>query len=207
MDLKAIVSALTLAVLAVSPASAQLDPAVEAEAGRLWNQLPRQGDFLANPSATSWEAYGFSRAPNVVRAEGVPGGEALLVRQRKAGTNPYDTGVQVFSAFAVPRGHGVAAGFWVRMRKVPKGQSAAELPVLLQMTSEPYTAVAARNVFVGEEWRVLWIGGLTQQDFPARGLSLSVQTAGAAQEIEFGPSILVDLGPQPFSAIDLPADE
>lgn len=207
--MRAVVLALSLVMsLAVTaPASAQLDPELQAEAGRLWETMPRAGEFLANPSGANWEGWGFSRGPRVLRDASVPGGEITRVRQRRAGTNAYDTGVQVFSAFAVPEGHAVTAAFWVRMRKLPEGQATGSLPVLLQQTAEPYTSFAERTATVGEEWTVVFIGGVTPKDFSERGLALSVQTAGAGQEIEFGPTVLLDLGPGPFSADQLPADQ
>ena len=188
------VAAVAALAAPVPAAHAQdLDPALEAEAVRIYQMLPRHSTILQLPEVGVWTHYGTDDVRDV--DADIPGGKARRYRIRQAGEKAWDAAIQAPNAVPIKRGDVVHASFWARASKPPKGSPAARVPVSLQQNGEPYTQIAYEEMEFTDDWQLYSIAGESPAAYDMGGMVLNLQAAAAAQTLDMGPVFINNLGP------------
>ena len=141
-------------------------------------------------------------APQVQGASGrlrddpaVQGGKALRVVVRQKGANPWDVAVESAIAQPVKAGDNLLLAFWARLEKGEGGATTTMLPFNgVQLSAAPYTALFSGPVEVGPDWKTYEVRGKAASDQAAGTLKATLHLAAAAQTVDLGPIIVVNLG-------------
>ncbi|MFT4074159.1 MAG: hypothetical protein QM647_01420 [Asticcacaulis sp.] len=147
--------------------------------------------MISHPAADQWNLYGSGEKHELIRDATVNGGAAMQVTSAGPGANPWDIQAGVPSAKPVRKGDVLLMAFWGRA--VTPGN--ATVPAVLQQTAAPYTKVGTENLVLNADWKLFYISGTADQDYPAGAVAASVQLATGAQTVALGPVFLLDFGP------------
>lgn len=124
------------------------------------------------------------------------GGKALRIQVKGKGTNPWDAALESPVRKAIKAGDEVVLAFEARLEKGDNGATTAAFPFAgVQMASAPYSSVAQNGFEVGPEWKMIQIRGKADRDYPAGSLKVSIHLAIGKQTVDFGPVVVLDLGP------------
>ena len=127
----------------------------------------------------------------------VQGGKALRVEVRRKGANPWDVAVESAIVEPVKAGDSLLFAFWARLEQGEDGGATAALPYnAVQLSAAPYTTLFAGPVEIGPEWKLHEISGKADKDHAAGTLKATVHLATGEQTVDFGPLMLVNLGPE-----------
>lgn len=190
--MKSMMAAAMLAgILLCAPAGAAAQ-----EGDDLWSrQINRE-------TAGQWNVMPERPAPRVVASSGVPGDAALRVRVPRASGNPWDIQASSPIGGAINAGDIILVAFYARAEQpAPNG---SVLPVRLQMSGAPYTAVLEGAKTIDGEWRQHCLWGAATQSLAAGASNVSLHLANAQQVIDLGPVFVFNLGPD-FDRAQLPA--
>ena len=149
------------------------------------------GKAINHPAADQWGVYGTGEKHQMVKDTGVNGGSAFQVTSAGASVNPWDIQAGVTTSKAVKKDDVVLLAFWARA-VTPE---AVKIPAVLQQTSAPYARLGAENLTITPDWKLYYVSGPADQDYPAGTLGASVQLATAAQTVALGPVFLLNYGP------------
>lgn len=127
----------------------------------------------------------------------VQGGKAMRIQVRRRGTNPWDVAVQSAIDKPVKAGDTLVFAFSARLEEGENGAAEGTLPyIAVQLAGEPYTTLFSDQATIGPEWKMVEVRGKADADHAPGTLNATIHLASAAQTVEFGPLIVVDLGPE-----------
>lgn len=175
MRLRTIAAVLVLAALPLAPAPAQ-DELV----------------FINNPA----EPYVNGARPKLRDDPAVQGGKALRIQVKRKGANPWDVSVQTTIIKPVKAGDQLLFAFWARLEEGEGGATTATLPNAVQQSVSPWTWLFGSPVEIGPEWKLHEVRGKADKDYAANTLNATIHLASAAQTVDLGPLMVIDLGPE-----------
>jgi len=124
------------------------------------------------------------------------GGKALRVQVKGKGANAWDAALESPVKKAIKAGDQVVLAFEARLEKGDNGATTAALPFAgVQLTAAPYSSVAQNGFEIGPDWKMIEIRGKADRDYPAGSLKVSIHLATGKQTVDFGPVVVLDLGP------------
>lgn len=127
----------------------------------------------------------------------VQGGKAMRIQVRRKGANPWDVAVQSAIDKPVKAGDALVFAFWARLEKGENGAAEATLPyIAVQLSGAPYTTLFSGPATIGPEWKMVEVRGKAASDHAPGTLNATVHLASAEQTVDFGPLIVVNLGPE-----------
>ena len=190
---------------AAAPAAAPAAPtAVAANAGgettyavdlaKLRAKLPVKGVLINDPGQLY--TYGPEVSGQPVDAA-VTGGKALRTVTAKAGTNPWDDGLSSPISGTIKKGDVVFAAVLVRAVEPSPGAQAGTISELgVHLAGAPYTAIATASASVPKgQWTWIYASGTATADYAPGTAGFGLQLGCCKQTLEFGPAIVLDLGP------------
>ena len=131
----------------------------------------------------------------LVEDAAVQGGKALRVVVAKKGKNNWDSVVESEIPKPVRAGDKLVLAFQARLQKASGGAASAKIPYsAVQLKAAPYTGVVSGEVTVGPQWTLHKIEGKADKDYPAGALKATIQIGNAAQTIDFGPILVLNMG-------------
>ena len=154
---------------------------------------PAQGDLVIINNPAEPQVTGAN--PRLRDDPGVQGGKALRVQVRRKGANPWDVAVESAIGQPVEAGDSLLFAFWARLEEGADGAATATLPYNgVQLSAAPYTGLFASAVDIGPEWKLHEIRGKADKDYAAGALKATIHLASAAQTVDLGPLMVVNLG-------------
>lgn len=172
------------------------------------SQARQDGDILQylinNPPVESWQVVGVSRQPRPRSAEGVLGDRAIRVAARRA-DQPWSTAARMPVRGEIKQGDTILLAVWARLATPPQGQQTSRLPLRVEQTAAPYTAIAEDAADIGPEWKMIYASGVAAQDHAADSTAVSVHLATADQTVELGPALVFNFG-QNYDPAKLPTN-
>lgn len=175
-------SAVPLEAQATEPSAlAALDPATLAE------------KIVNDPGAPS-----VNGAPaRLVDDPGVMGGKALRVQVPRKGKNAWDITLSSAVKKPVKSGDRLLLVFPARLVKGENGAATTTLPWnAVSLTGPPWSGVLGGSADIGPDWKMVEIKGKADKDYAPGSLGVGIQLATARQTVDFGPVVLLDLGPE-----------
>jgi hypothetical protein len=141
-------------------------------------------------------------APDVNGAKGslvadpkVQGGTALRVQVPRKGANPWDSSVGGAINKPIAAGDKLVLLFSARLEKGEKGATTTTLPYnAVQLAAAPYSTVMQGTAQIGPEWKDFRVEGVSDRNYAAGDLKVTIQLATAKQTVDFGPIAVLDMG-------------
>ena len=125
----------------------------------------------------------------------VQGGKALRVQVPRRGTNPWDSTVGGAIKKPVGKGDRLLLLFSARLEKGENGATTATLPYnAVQLAAAPYSTVISGTGQIGPEWKDFQVSGISDSNYPAGTLKVTIQLATAKQTVDLGPIVVLDRG-------------
>ena len=125
----------------------------------------------------------------------VQGGKALRIAVPKKGTNPWDSAVGGAIKKPVEHGDHLVLLFSARLEKGENGATTTTLPyAAIQLNAAPYTTLMQGSASIGPEWKDFKIEGISDNNYSANQLKVTIQLATAKQTVDFGPIVVLDRG-------------
>lgn len=125
----------------------------------------------------------------------VEGGKALRVQVPRKGNNPWDSTVGGAIKKPIAKGDRLVLLFSARLEKGENGATTATLPYnAIQLAAEPYSTVMTGSGQIGPEWKDFQVTGVSDANYPANALKVTIQLATAKQTVDFGPIVVLDRG-------------
>ena len=126
----------------------------------------------------------------------VQGGKALRIQVKGKGANPWDAAIESPVRKPVKAGDQIVLAFSARLERSDSRAPIAAFPFAgVQLATAPYTSIAQNGFELGTDWKMIEIRGKADRDYPAGSLKVSIHLATAKQTVDFGPVIVLDLGP------------
>jgi endoglucanase len=175
-----------------------VNSSLDAEFNIVRRMLPKDGELIHPPFPDQLTTYGKVRK-NIVSDESMPGEQALKARVRRAGKNPWDSGISGPIAGPIKAGDAIVLVFYARTEEGTGEITAAGL----QLNQEPFTSEFSKPVSVDENVKRVFISGIASQDFKPGEAGYSFQLASQKQTLFIGPLFVFNLG-QGLSADVLP---
>lgn len=158
---------------------------------RLSSVLPVEGQILTLPYAESIGHYGALASGSLNTNSDALGGSAYEITIAEKGRNPYDAGAFLPIASNIEKGDMIYVFFFAKSLS----QSNARFDqVALQLGSAPYTPSFSRRFSIATEWQPYVLAGTAKQDFQPGASQLSIQLAGAKQQVALGSIFVLNLG-------------
>ncbi|NLS29216.1 hypothetical protein S2M10_42370 [Sphingomonas sp. S2M10] len=159
---------------------------------------PQQADIskqiINAPTPETFNVYGLSAKPAVVKDKNVQGGRALRVPIATASDQPWSVGLISSINQPVKKGDKLVIVVWARAEKLPEGAGSAKIATIqVGLAKEPYSAVFKGEGEVGSEWKMLHVVGTADRDYAVGDISVSLHLATAKQVLDIGPVLLLDL--------------
>lgn len=174
-----------IAAIAATPAWAQTQPASQPDISK---------QIINSPTPETFNVYGLSTKPAVVKDKNVQGGRALRVPIASASDQPWSVGLISSINQPVKKGDKLVVAVWARAEKLPEGAQTAKIATIqVGLSKEPYTTVFKGEAEVGTEWKMVHVAGTVDRDYAAGDISVSLHLATAKQVIDIGPILLLDL--------------
>ncbi|MEP1143454.1 MAG: carbohydrate binding domain-containing protein [Henriciella sp.] len=153
------------------------------------------GKLIHNPMAIKWQPEGSNKRVSIVDSEGVPGLQAIEFQvKRKNKRKPWDIRIRAPFDKSVSSDEAIEIYFWARASKLPKGQDAGKISVMLGRDEEPYDTVIDQQIEPTGEWKMYKVAGTAQNDFPITESEMGFNMGFEKQTIELGPFFAVTLG-------------
>ncbi len=166
-----------------------INSSLDAEFNIVRRMSPKDGELIHPPFPDQLTTYGKVRA-NVVSDESMPGGQALKAKIRRAGENPWDSGVSGPIVGSIKAGDAIVLVTYVRTDKGTGEITAAGL----QSNKKPYTSEFSEPISVDENVRRIFISGIASRDFASGEAGYSFQLASQKQTLFIGPLFVFNLG-------------
>jgi hypothetical protein len=157
----------------------------------------RQDDIMSHimgQPSLAWSVYGLQRPVRARPAPEVPGGQAVRVEISQARTNPWDVGAGQPVQGDIAVGDVLLLAVWARAERVPEGQTAASIPMMVTQTAAPYTPVMTGTVSVTSEWTLHFVKGTATEARASGSAGVALHLGGAAQTIDLGPAFVFSMG-------------
>lgn len=146
------------------------------------------------PTPETFNVYGLSTKPAVVKDKNVQGGRALRVPIAGGGDQPWSVGLISTINQPVKKGDKLVVAVWARAEKLPEGASSAKISTIqVGLAKEPYTTVFKGEAEIGSEWKMVHVVGTADRDYAVGDISVSLHLATAKQVLDIGPILLLDL--------------
>lgn len=163
---------------------------------KIVSSLPAEGQLLLAPYVTNYDHYGDAAGIKVVENSRAIGGQALQVRTKQKGTNPWDVGVVSAISGEFNSGDVLFMMFWARAAALPKDKSFSVISnVGIQKASEPYSAIMSKTFNVNENWKTFAMAAKASTGYSHNETQVSFQLASDKHTIELGPVFVINLGP------------
>ena len=156
-----------------------------ASAGAAQQQRVKEA-IISDPAAAGWAFDGNPKVKQV-KADGLPGGQALLVTINNKGANPWDVQARLKLKDGIAAGDTVTFGFYARADKPDPGKQTASVNVRVQRVAAPYDAAIEGPVEIGTDWTFHCLTGPAKIALTAAEMTVSVQLAGEKHAVAFGP--------------------
>lgn len=125
----------------------------------------------------------------------VEGGKALRIAVPKKGTNPWDSAVGGVLKKPVQHGDHLVLLFSARLEKGENGAATTTLPyAAIQLNAAPYSTIMQDSAGIGPEWKQFKVEGVSDNNYSANQLKVTIQLATAKQTVDFGPIVVLDRG-------------
>ena len=126
----------------------------------------------------------------------VQGGKALRIQVKGKRANPWDAAIESPVKKSIKAGDQIVLAFSARLEKSDSGAPTAAFPFAgVQLATAPYTSIVQNGFELRTDWKMVEIRGKADRDYPAGSLKVSIQLATAKQTVDFGPVIVLDMGP------------
>ena len=184
----------TAAAAAPAPVAAQTPETIyAADLAKLRAKLPVKGTLINDPAQVY--TYGPDVTGQPITAADVTAGKATRTVTAKAAPHPYDDGLSVPLTAAIKKGDVVFAA--VQVRVIQSAAAKTQIPELgVHLSGAPYTAIASASATAAKnEWTWLYASGIASEDYASGTTGFLMQLGAAAQTIDIGPVIVLDLGP------------
>ncbi len=158
---------------------------------RLSNMLPVEGQLMAMPYAESIGHYGAKAIGALNTNSDAFGGSAYEVTIQEKGQNPYDAGAFLPIMTEIKKGDTIYVFFFAKSLTL---DNARFDQVSLQLSSAPYTPSFSQKFTITPEWQPYALAGIAKQDVEQGGSQVSIQLAGAKQQIALGSVFVLNLG-------------
>lgn len=123
----------------------------------------------------------------------VQGGKALRVQVPKKGANPWDSSVGGAIKKPIAKGDHLVLLFSARLDKGENGAITATLPYnAIQLAGAPYSTIVQGDAKIGPEWKDFKVEGVSNGNYGANELKVTIQLATAKQTVDFGPIVVLD---------------
>lgn len=130
---------------------------------------------------------------SLVEDSKVEGGKALRIQVPKKGANLWDSSVGGAINKPIAKGDHLVLLFSARLDKGENGASTTTLPyAAIQLAGAPYTTIIEGNAEIGPQWKDFKVEGLSDGNYRANELKVTIQLATAKQTIDFGPIVVLD---------------
>jgi hypothetical protein len=125
----------------------------------------------------------------------VEGGKALRIQVPRKGGNPWDSTVGGTIKKPIAKGDRLVLLFSARLEKGENGATTAILPYnAIQLGAAPYSTVISGSSQIGPEWKDIQVSGVSDGNYPAGALKVTIQLATAKQTVDVGPLVVLDRG-------------
>ena len=158
----------------------------------------RQDDIMSHimgQPSLAWSVYGLQRPVRARPAPEVPGGQAVRVEVSQARANPWDVGAGQPVQGDIAVGDVLLLAVWARAERVPEGQTAASIPMMVTQTAAPYTPVMTGTASVTSEWTLHFVKGTATEARANGSAGVALHLGGATQTIDLGPAFVFNMGP------------
>ena len=165
--------------------------------------MPKPGDLMANPAASSWKIAGAYDTVKTIDAD-IAGGKAVRVSVKTPTKDPWGVVAQVPLNDAVLTGETLLIAFWARAEEaINEAQSGVISTIRIEEGQEPYGSAAEGAALLSGEWTLVLTKGTSDLDIPKGIAQLTVHLGAARQKIDLGPVMIFNLG-KGVSTKDLP---
>jgi hypothetical protein len=169
-----------------SPLAAQLSPGLAA----FNEQVP--GDLINDPTRIDWDSYGEQYETRGRASADIPGGGAARIFDIKArGENPYAVAANIPLLAQIEAGEQVTVGFYARRVTTERSDGKGVINVRFQENAPPYGGFGETPVLIGAEWDWYEVSARADRQIRRADAIVSLQLAGARQQIEVGQAIVV----------------
>ncbi len=165
------------------------------ELARLRALLPVRGTLINDPGEFV-NVYGSDQTNAPIEAADVPGGKAVRIGLFRSGSDPWSDGAGIPISAPVQKGDVIFMAVYTRaVQGNDQAQSGVISSIGLQLSREPWTAVATTPATVlSSAWRVFYIHGVADRNYPSGELSATFQIGCCKQTIDIGPVFILNLG-------------
>ena len=132
--------------------------------------------------------------------DGVQGGEALRISVPRKGANPWDSSLSSAINKPVKAGDKLMLVYWARLEASQSGNTVTLPFVGISLSNPPYSSIMSQSPEIGAEWKAFELSGEADRNYPAGTLTANFHLGTARQVIDFGPVVVLDLGPQESTA-------
>jgi hypothetical protein len=151
--------------------------------------------IISVPLPSGYRVDGMQGKPPVRSDKAVQGGKALRVDVPGKAPNPWAIAVSVPINKPVKAGDKLVLAMWARLEKGENGATTATLAHnAVQLAHAPYTALFAGPLEIGPEWKLQQIEGVSNANYAAGDLNVSIHLATAKQIVDIGPVFVLDMG-------------
>lgn len=159
-------------------------------------QLEGKGTLINDPAnKQGWAFYGKGLTHKSVPAKTMPNGSALAINVSTTAPNAYDAGAIVPIDGAVTEGDVLTVAFLARTLAADTENGAGKISLRVQRNSAPYPGFGDNMMAIGPNWKLYQLRTQAKNDIPKGEGTISLQLAGAKQEIEIGPLYVLNAGP------------
>lgn len=181
-------------VVASQQAAPAAGPLAELDA-----QLP--GKLINDPTRIDWFTQGAAMKVKPIQDAAIPGGGAArryTISSKLA--NPWEAQTLVPLTAGITSGQTATIGFYARTISAKTADGKGVIGVRFQQNAAPYSGFADTTVSVGSDWQWYEVSGVANGKIDKNEATVSLQLAGAAQEIEIGQAIVVADAPSILTA-------
>lgn len=157
-------------------------------------QVP--GDLINDPTRIDWATYGPELEASARQSADIPGGGAARVFNLKAkGAFPYTSSANVPLLADVNTKDQVTIGFYARAISSERSDGKGIIGVRFQENVAPYDGFGDTTVLIGPEWEWHEVTARADRRLHKADAIVTLQLAGARQQIEIGQAIVVKGSP------------
>lgn len=144
-----------------------------------------------NTNPASFQVYGMTPAPKVIKDGNVQGGHALRLPVTGGG-DPWGVGVNVPLIKPVKAGDKLVVAFYARLSK--GDAPTAKVNAQLQLSAAPYTAVFSKPFDVTPEWKLHQFAGKVDKDYAAGAIGAAFHVNTGKHVLDMGPVAVLNMG-------------
>lgn len=146
---------------------------------------------INNTNPASFQAYGLTPPPKVIKDGNVQGGHALRLPVTGGG-DPWSVGVGVPLIKPVKAGDKLVVVFYARLSK--GDAPTAKVNAQVQLSTAPYTALFSKPFDVTPEWKLLQFAGKADKDYAAGAIGAAFHVNTGKHVLDMGPVAVLNMG-------------